>query len=290
MNLTTAIESETLHEPVIHAAATVVADELRPPRPAWVSVQQARRMDPLAALAAAAVDRLPRAALIPMSAIVVGTAWGSVTSTLGFMDGIAHWGDAAGSPASFTTSVHHHTAGVLAELLTLHGPPATISCGATSGLAALRWAQVMVASGRAPSALVVAVDLPTTWSRRVAGDLSQCPFPIGGGATALVLTRGGNGWRIARPGTVPPKLIVDAGGATAAEEAIWARRGGKVRRTSVSQHGVWWPTAALGGVPWMATQPVLVREFSDGIASEVLLIPPDLPLEHPRVLTETVSP
>ena len=288
MNLPTEIESEIPHESVIHAAATVVAGEQRPPRPAWVSVQQARRMDPLAALAVAAVDRLPRSALMPMSAIVVGTAWGSVTSTLGFMDGIAQWGDAAGSPASFTTSVHHHTAGVLGELLTLHGPSATISCGATSGLAALRWAQVMVASGRAPSALVVAVDLPTSWSRRVAGDLSQCPFSIGGGATALVLTRSGHGWRIARPGTVLPQLIIDAGGATAAEEAIWARRGGTIRRTSVSQHGVWWPTAALGGVPWTATQPVLVREYSDGIASEALLIPPVLALEQP--LTETVSP
>ena len=129
---------------------------------------------------------------------------------------------------------------------------------------------------------MVAVDLPTTWSRRVAGDLSQGPFSIGGGATALVLTRGGNGWTIARPGTVAPGLIVDAGGATVAEEAIWARRGGTIRRTSVSQHGVWWPTAALGGVPWTAIQPVLVREYSDGIASEALLIPPVLPFDPPH--------
>ena len=277
MNLAAAIESGSFLEPVISAAATVIAGERRPPRPAWVSMQQARRMDPLATLAVAAVDRLPRAALMPMSAIVIGTAWGSVTSTLGFMDGIAHWGDAAGSPASFATSVHHHAAGILGELLNLHGPSATVSCGATSGLAALRWAQGMLASGRAPSALVVAVDLPTTWSQRVASDLSQCPFPLGGGATALVLTRGGNGWRIARPGTVQPELIIDAGGATPAEEAIWVRRGGKIRRTSVSQHGVWWPTAALAGVPWTATQPVLVREYSDGIANEVVLVPPALP-------------
>lgn len=287
VNLPLVIEP-TAPDPVIHAAATVVAGELRPPRPTWVSLQQARRLDPLAALAVAAVDRVPRATLMPMSAVVVGTAWGSVTSTLGFMDGIAQWGDAAGSPASFTSSVHHHTAGVLGELLNLHGPTATISCGATSGLAALRWAQGMLATGRAESALVVAVDLPTTWSQRIAADLSQCPFPIGGGATALVLTRGGNGWTIARPGTVAPSMIIDAGGATLAEEATWARRGGNVRRTSVSQHGVWWPTAALGGVPWSATQPVLVREYSDGIATEVMLLPPTIPFAFPDGLPSSV--
>jgi len=280
------IETESgLPAIVIHAAATVLAGEARPPRPDWVSVHQARRMDPLAALAVAAVDRLPRAALLPMSAMVVGTAWGSVTSTLGFMDGLAQWGDGAGSPASFTSSVHHHTAGVLGELLKLHGPSATISSGATSGLAALRWAHGMLVTGRAMSALVVAVDLPTTWSRRIASELSQCPFSIGGGATALLLTRSGSGWTIARPGAMAPGVIVDAGGATPAEEAIWARRGGACRRTSVSQHGVWWPTAALGGVPWTSTQPVLVREYSDGIASEVLLLPPVVP----SVFLEEVS-
>ncbi len=261
---------------VIQAAATVVAGEVRPPRPAWVSMAQSRRMDPLAALVVAAVDGLPSVqlkALATDSAIVVGTAWGSVHSTLAFIDGLAQWGDAVASPASFTTSVHHHATGMLGELLAIHGPTATISNGASSGLGALRWAQMMLVTGRAPSALVVAVDLPNTWSRRIAGELSNCPFPIGGGATALLLTSGGPGWIIATPGQVPPVLLIDAGGATPAEEAIAARRGGSQRRTSVSQHGVWWPTAALAGVPWTSPQPVLVRETSDGIASEVLLLP-----------------
>lgn len=266
---------------VIQAAATVVAGEARPPRPAWVSLAQARRMDPLAALVVAAVDALPAAqvkALAADSAIVVGTAWGSVHSTLTFIDGLAQWGDAVASPASFTTSVHHHATGMLGELLAIHGPTATISNGASSGLGALRWAQMMLATGRAPSALVVAVDLPNTWSRRIASELSNCPFPIGGGATALLLSRGGPGWTIAKPGQAPSALLIDAGGATPAEEAIAARRGGSQRRTSVSQYGVWWPTAALAGVPWTSSQPVLVRETSDGIASEVLLLPSESPI------------
>jgi hypothetical protein len=260
---------------VIHKAVTVLAGEARPPRPPWVSLAQARRMDPLAALSVAAVDGLPRAALSADSAIVVGTAWGSVHSTVSFMDGLAQWGDAVASPAAFTTSVHHHATGILGELLAIHGPTATISNGALSGLGALRWAQGIIASGRAASALVVAVDLPNAWSRRITGELSQCPFAIGGGATVLLLTAGGQGWTIAKPGALQPAVLAEAGGATPAEERIAVRRGGAIRRTSAQHYGVWWPTAALAVVPWSSSAPVLVRETSDGIASEVLLLPPE---------------
>jgi hypothetical protein len=262
---------------VIIASATVVAGPERPPRPAWLSPGQARRLDPLASLVAAAVDGLPHAGLATDTAVVVGSAWGSVHSTLSFVDGMATWGDGGGSPAAFTTSVHHHPASSLSEILGLHGPVATISSGGTSGLAALRWAKLMLDQGRAPAVLMVAADLPSRWSRRIVEALSACPFTVGGGATALLITSGGVGRNIravtARKSSTP-SLCVDAGGSTPAEEQLLLRRGGAGRRRAVDQHGHWWPTAALAAVPWSAPESILVREHGDGILLEMILDSP----------------
>lgn len=251
----------------IIAQAVEVTGSQRPARPAWVSPGQARRLDPLATLIAAAVDRLPRATLTPETAIVVGTAWGSVHSTLGFVDGIAQWGDAGSSPAAFTTSVHHHPAGSLGELLGIHGPAATISCGGTSGLAALRWAVTMLGQDRAPTALVIAADLPSTWSSSVVAQLSRCQFTIGGGATALLLSCNG-GRTVSFSPTRASLPVIDAGGSTPAEERLLAKRGGSRRLRTSDQLGAWWPTAALAGLAHAGSQALLVRELSDGILLE----------------------
>ncbi len=261
---------------VIRAWATVVAGAERRPRPAWLSPAQARRLDPLASLVVAAVDGLPRGGLAEETAVVVGSAWGSVHSTVNFVDGMATWGDGGGSPAAFTTSVHHHSASSLCEILGLHGPVATISCGGTSGLTALRWAKLMLDQGRAPAVLVVAADLPSPWSRRIVESLSACPFAVGGGATALLLTSGGSGrtMRVAPQRSAASDVIcVDGGGSTPAEERLLLRRGGARRTRAVDQHGVWWPTAALSAVPWNSPESILVREHGDGIFLEFLLDP-----------------
>lgn len=259
----------------ISGAATVVAGPQRPPRPAWLAPGQARRLDPLALLIAAAVDQLPREQFSPEMAVAVGTAWGSVHSTLSFLDGLGKWGVTGGSPAAFTTSVHHHAAGSLGELLGLHGPAATISSGSTSGLAALRWASTILAQGRAPAALVVAADLPNPWSGRIVAELSRCPFAIGGGATALLLSTAGVGrtFRFAPP-TDPTLTSCDGGGATPGEERILVRRAVGTRIRAVDRFAAWWPTAALGALPWNRAEALIVREVGDGILSELVLDAP----------------
>lgn len=245
--------------PRLAVTAVLVADGT-PPRPAWIPAMKARRLDPLTALACAAVDRLGTT-LSADAAVAVGTAWGNADATQRFIDGLREFGDAGGSPTAFTTSVHHNPAGTLGELLGLHGPVATISSGGISGLAALRWAWLQVAAGRAPEALVVAADQATDWVRHVVTTLAHGPHPVGGGATALLLRADGPGRRIAFvAGGIGP--CCDAGGSDAAEESLFARRAGGRRRSAAAMHGRWWPTAALAAAPWDAPDAIDFHERS----------------------------
>ena len=242
--------------PRILGAAVVIAGQAPAVRPSWLPANKARRLDPLTLLAAEAVGRLG-GTWHPEAAVVVGSAWGCVTSTLRFVDDVRAFGDAGGSPAAFSTSVHHNPAGSLGELLQAHGPAATISQESQSGLAALRWAGLLVASGRAPEVLVVATDLANPWTMRTVAALGQCPFPITGGATALRLGCGrGRPFSFAPP---PSDLLhCDAGGMTPGQECSLARRAS--RRCAAVVHGCWWPTAALAAVPWDEDVEVVVDE------------------------------
>jgi len=192
------------------------------------------------------------------TAVVVGTAWGCVASTHRFTEDLREHGDAGGSPAAFTASVHHHPAGVLGELLNLHGPVATISSGGSSGLAALRWALLMVGSGRAPEAMVIAADLANPWVSQMAAVPGGCPFPIGGGVCALRVGLAASG-RLFGIGARGEGPWCDAGGATPAEERAFAAAGER-RRSAAAIHRQWWPSAALAAVAWDAVGPCDVRE------------------------------
>lgn len=229
-------------------------------RPAWVPAGTARRADPLGRLVLAALDGLGPVGRDPATAVVVGTAWGTVASTLRFADDLLAHGDAAAAPAAFTSSVHHHPAGLIGEVLGLHGPTATVSCGGTSGLAALRWAQAVVAAGAAPEALVVVADLANPWMEHTVAGLSRCPVPIGGGAVALRLGPGGRTLSFRTGAAV---VRCDAGGATPAQERRWSN-GTQPRRSAAALHGCWWPTAALAAVDWDQPVPSAVMEIEDG--------------------------
>jgi hypothetical protein len=244
--------------PRILGAAVVVAGQASSARPVWLPAIKARRLDPLTLLAAQAVDRLG-GSWPAQAAVVVGSAWGCVTSTLRFADDLRTFGEAGGSPTAFSSSVHHNLAGSLGELLQAHGPAATISQNSQSGLAALRWAGVLVATGRAPEVLVVAADLANPWTMSTVAALSRCPFSIAGGATALRIGVGkGRPFSFAPP----PSAILqcDAGGMTPAEERHLARA--PIRRCAAIVHGCWWPTAALAAVPWDEDVEVVVSEPS----------------------------
>ena len=243
------------------------------PRPAWLSPGQARRLDPLALQACAAVDRLliGCAPLAPDTALVLGTAWGCVASTQRFLDGISTYGESGSSPTAFTISVHHHVAGVLGELLHLHGPATTVCAGNRSGLTALRSAALMLAAGRAPAVLVVVADQANALMRRMVPALAQTPWPLGEGAVALLLKSAGPGRHVSFVAQAA-ELVVDAGGVSPGEERALLRAArGQERRCAAALHGAWWPTAALAAVPWDDPRPVLVREIDKGQVLEAWL-------------------
>jgi hypothetical protein len=201
-------------------------------RPAWITPGQARRQDPMTALVCAAVDGLgpPRD---PATGVIVGTAWGTVEATLRLADSISDYGDVGSSPTAFITSVHHHPAGGLGELLGLHGPTNTVSMGACSGLGALRTAGLLLAQGRCPAVLVIAADLPNPWWTVAAQKALR--RPVGGGVVAMLATPGGPGWSVEFPpipgiSVLPPPA------------------------------NPWWPTAALAQAPWDGVDPFTIRE------------------------------
>lgn len=152
------------------------------------SANGGRRLDPLARLVLAAAEPFADG-LPPDTAIVVGTAYGSVVSTQRLLDGMRADGDHLASPAAFTASTLAHATGALSEALKLHGPVATISQGPASALAALRWAWCQLASGRSTAALVIAGDHPTAWCRGVIEHLGDGAWQREPAATAWLLQR-----------------------------------------------------------------------------------------------------
>lgn len=227
----------------------VIAGDEPPARPVWLSPGHARRLDPLARLAAGAVDgALAGLTLPPDTALAVGTAYGSVVSTQRLLDGIAADGDGLVSPAAFSASVLSHVAGALGEVLGLHGPVATISQGGTSALAAVRWAWLQLAAGRASTALVIAADHHSPWTTRVVEGLVTSRWRVSGGASAWVLRR--DAGRELRLGLHPADVVVDGGAPDPRdEELLITTVAGRSRRCVPEVLGRWYPTAVLAALP-----------------------------------------
>jgi hypothetical protein len=90
-------------------------------------------------------------------AVVFGTGYGGLASTLDFLEGMAARGAAFGSPTAFHESVHHAPLGQLSIQLGITGPCLTVSSRELSGESALQTALSLVARGHAP-VLVVCAD------------------------------------------------------------------------------------------------------------------------------------
>jgi hypothetical protein len=244
--------------------------------PAWVPAPQRRRQDPFTRLACAVVERLlaQGTALDPLTAVVVSTSYGAVESTLRFAGGIAQYGDGGASPTPFTTSVHNSCAAALGEFLHLHGPSTTISQGGTGGLAALRWASLLLSAGRAPAVLVVAGDRHNDWSHRVVTALSASPWPVADGVAALLLEPGAGPGRELRLGAHPARRTLDGGALAAADELRLARAAtGTERAIAPRLLGGWWPCCLLAALPWPDAEALQLREAEDGQVLEAWLGP-----------------
>ncbi|MBA3709372.1 MAG: beta-ketoacyl synthase chain length factor [Planctomycetes bacterium] len=253
-----------------------VAGEPLPAWPDWVQGGQRRRLDALNRLALAAVDRVlaQGSAFDPETAVVVANSYGSVDSTLRFITSISNFGDQGASPTPFTTSVHNSTAGIIGELLKLHGPCTTLSQGGTGGLSALRWAHLMLAARRAPAVLVVVGDKHVAWSRDIVGRLSDSPWPIGDGAAACLIAPDTANGREIRLGRHESARCLDGGALLEPDERTLADLArGQARQRAPDLLGSWWPSCLLAALPLDDPSPLQLRE-----------------IEHQHVLEAWVGP
>ncbi|MEZ4267120.1 MAG: beta-ketoacyl synthase N-terminal-like domain-containing protein [Myxococcota bacterium] len=184
MNLDLVLSGAALWQPEIGGPSE------EPEIPAGIDPRTVRRSTRLGRIAlAVASEALTRAALDPApedTALVVGTALADLDETAGFLGGIHARGARFASPQFFQRSVHGAVAGELAILLALRGYNLTVSEGMRSGEAALAAAILAVQAGRAPRALVVAID---GRSEALSAALNALGLPdeAGEGAAALVV-------------------------------------------------------------------------------------------------------
>lgn len=243
-----------------------------PAWPAWVGAGHRRRVDPLTRVACAAVAGLEGSTTLPAeTALVVATAYGAVESTWRFATSIADFGDAGASPTPFTASVHNSCAGALGELLHLHGPCTTLCQGGHATTAALRWADLMLHSGRAPMVLLVLADHHNAWSRPMINELTASPWPLGDGAVALLVEPGDGPGRELRWGDHAADLVISSGTPDPEDAAMLANA-----RCSAELLNAWWPGCALAGVSaaeWRSPLTLQVRECEDRIVQSAWLGP-----------------
>ncbi len=90
--------------------------------------------------------------------VIVGTGYGAMGTTFGFLDTVINNGDAGASPIKFSNSVHNAPAAHLSANLSITGPNLTVSQFDFSFHASLMTAASWLESGRADSVLVGAVD------------------------------------------------------------------------------------------------------------------------------------
>ena len=235
--------------------------------PTWVPAGSRRRFDPLTRLACAAVERLLQqgGALHPDTAVLVATSYGAVDSTFKFAQSLSAYGDAGGSPTPFTMSVHNSCAAAISELLHVHGPTTTISHGAIGPLTALRFAQRLVETGRAPAALILTGERHNDWSRHVVAQLSGSRWPIGDGMVGCLIEAGpGRGRALMLPqlpATINANVLCLTGGALS--ESDHTLLNGDHTNVSAAPDilGHWWPGCGLAGLPWNAATDVVLVEI-----------------------------
>ncbi|GGK75909.1 beta-ketoacyl synthase N-terminal-like domain-containing protein [Mangrovihabitans endophyticus] len=92
------------------------------------------------------------------TAVVVSTNFGNLDSVCSFADTIAGEGVVGLSPLGLPHTSSNSVAGWVAIEHHLRGPNLTVCNGASSGLDALFWAQLMIEAGRADATVVVGVE------------------------------------------------------------------------------------------------------------------------------------
>lgn len=174
--------SATIRDPAALRAALLDPAAATPgpieagPRPEAVPAGTWRRMSRLSRLVAeVALEVLDRAGAAPGPRAALFTAWGTafgeMTTTDSLLARMVREGPDKVSPAAFQTSLFGTPLAHLSLILGLTGPSETVSAGGASAAAAVLRGIDVLASGRAPAALVLAGDeiadmVRTAWALR----------------------------------------------------------------------------------------------------------------------------
>jgi hypothetical protein len=176
---------------------------------------------------------------------------------------MASYGDTGGSPTPFTTSVHYSCAAALGEMLHLRGPTSTISHGAASPLLAFRFAAHLLATGRAPAALVIAGERHNDWSRQVVSTLSGSSWPVSDGLIAGLVEAGSGSGREFAYGFRSADIVMDGGSLIPTDATLLAAVSGN-KMSAPNVLGGWWPGCSLAAMTWRDPQSLVLCEVEDG--------------------------
>ena len=125
----------------------------------YLSAMEARRMtEQMRRIIGAAHEVLEQAGIATPDAIITGTEWGCLTSTLQFLDPLCNEGEDGLKPTSFMQSTHNTVSSTVAMKLKCHGYNSTFSHGADSLAHARREAENLLHLGLAKSVLVLGFD------------------------------------------------------------------------------------------------------------------------------------
>ena len=124
---------------------------------------QMRRADRFCRMAVAtaqeaAGDRLAVVSDRSRIGIVLATAWGPHVTTFRFLDDILDYGDAGGSPTTFSHSVHNAVASYIAAVMNIRGPAVTLTGFSFPFHQALILAEAWLAERRCDCVLAGAVE------------------------------------------------------------------------------------------------------------------------------------
>ncbi|MFV0436053.1 MAG: beta-ketoacyl synthase N-terminal-like domain-containing protein [Desulfopila sp.] len=141
----------TAGDPAAGPASTDQIPTNIPPR----LLRRAKRLSRLALFLAAAAHQ-DSGGLPAPSSVFMGTAWGALSATWSFLEGLAKSNERFASPTDFVGSVHNGAAGQIALLFQARGANVTTSGGDSSFEQALMAAEALLEPGQA--ALVAAAD------------------------------------------------------------------------------------------------------------------------------------
>lgn len=215
-----------------HAVAVLGAREISTPDAALVARvtgldrDAILRVDELSLLGLTAVAALLDALGLPVAslsdaALVAGHALATIDVNQRFYARIRARGPAGAEPRVFPPTSPNLLAGQIAIHFQIRGPSAATCRGLDGGIEACEVASDLIASGLAPRALVVAVDVGGPTSRALE-DRAFRGADLGAGATAVLLARDASG-EAARPLVLTGELAVGHRGLARAVGAIPVR-------------------------------------------------------------------